>query len=346
MIGRLIVLLAVLLGGFAPAFGQEVISGTPLIGSTATQAAPAAKNEDTFDILVIGDALAGGLGAGLLRMTEQDPSIDVTLRYNEQSGLARPEVYDWTATVPRILESKSFDATVVLVGANDRQTIQSGDARYDFGSEEWTKAYRAQLDSILDILGKSGAKVYWVSLPPAADQSYDGALQTISKLQKEAVEAKGARFIDIRANFLNPDGSYTDTGPDDTGTVRRLRGRDGISFFKQGNNRLAQLVLEAIKQDGLRLAAVPEQPKGPVAAPESPTRPRIVVPVFGYKAFDGSDMTFTPSDAAAGAVANLAEGNGSLQDVGTPGSAAEKLFVEGIAAAPPAGRFDDIRVTP
>ena len=39
---------------------------------------------------------------------------------------------------------------VVMLGANDRQMIRSGDMRSDFGTPEWTAAYTSQANLLLD----------------------------------------------------------------------------------------------------------------------------------------------------------------------------------------------------
>jgi uncharacterized protein len=256
------VLLATL--AVSPASAQT--ADTPVMGSSAIEeAAVLDEAAQVTDILVLGDAVGGGLGAGLTRMGELDGRYQVALRFNEESGLARPEVYDWAATLPKILQSNSYDAIVVLLGTNDRQMIRSGNERYAFNSPGWIEAYKTQVDMLLDELVDSGAKVYWVSLPPMANPEYDAAMRAITELQRERVEARGMTFLDIRPQFSNPDGSYTDTGEDDTGEVRKLRGKDGISFFKQGNNKLAKLVLEAIESGK---AAAPRTAK--VSLPEKP----------------------------------------------------------------------------
>ncbi|MBI2717311.1 MAG: DUF459 domain-containing protein [Rhizobiales bacterium] len=351
--------LAAALLAAAPATAQEVITGQPLIGLSATDSQNGSTgNADevstAFRILVIGDALGGGLGAGLMRLVEGDAGYDVTLRYVEESGIARPEVYDWGETLPRLFDGNSFDAVVVLLGANDRQQIRSGDLRLAFGTADWATAYKAQTDRILDALTAGGAVVYWVSLPPMADPDYEKSMETVLALQKERVEAKGARFVDIRKAFLASDGSYTDQGPDDTGTVRKLRGRDGVSFFKQGNNRLAQLVLAAIKANAgaapksdlpatsevlpkVQTAAIPRQVT-------TPPPPEIILPLFGQVALDGGEASFRPDSLAAMGMARagpVAAGVVALQSMAPPGSAAEKLFVSGEMAPAPAGRVDD-----
>ena len=81
----------------------------------------------------------------------------------------RPDVYDWAETLPKILETSSYDVVVVLMGANDRQMIRAGNLRHGFNTPDWIAAYKAQVDKLLDQLEASGAKVYWVAIPPMAD---------------------------------------------------------------------------------------------------------------------------------------------------------------------------------
>jgi hypothetical protein len=341
MIRRLLYTLLFLSSGAMWGGAQEVISGQPLIGSTATvvpdNANPGDQQDNVFHILVIGDAIGGGLGAGLTRAVEQEDGYDVTLRFNEESGVARPEVYDWGETIPKIVADKGYDGAVILLGANDRQTIRQDTVSYDFNTPGWITAYKAQMDRILDGLVAAGIKVYWVSLPPMGDPSYEQDMKTVMAIQKERVEAKGGIFIDIRKNFLDASGQYTDQGPDDTGEVRKLRGRDGVSFFKAGNNLMAQLVLNAIK-------ASLEAP-AKTAPPAAISREQPVLPLFGQFDYAGAEATFTPEPFTSQSLAGAgAVGIANVRSIVAPGSAAEKLFVAGEAAPAPTGRADDYKL--
>lgn len=347
--GRVLAALLVLLlcGGAAMAQDQTQ-PVDPVMGSPASPAAPAA--DTVYRILVMGDALGGGLGAGLMRYADANPGFAVSNRFAEDSGIARPEVYDWSETLPKILEGKSYDAIVVLLGSNDRQMIKSQNFRFGFNSPEWINAYKAQLARILEEMAVSGARVYWVSLPPMADADYDAAMQAISAIQKQEVEAHGMTFVDVRKAFLAADGSYTDTGPDDTGEIRKLRSRDGVTFFKQGNNRMAQLVMAAVTRDkDNALAGKSDKPAAEPAGPKPiDIAPVEVVPMFGQDDVQGVPVLVTPTEVAEDiAIASNRTynfGNGSLKDLirsAKPGSAAERLFAKGTAEAAPAGRADD-----
>ena len=69
-----------------------------------------------YKIFVIGDSLAGGLWAGLTRQIREDDRLSVTGRFKEDSGLARPEIYDWPRAMQGILERNQFDIAVVMIG--------------------------------------------------------------------------------------------------------------------------------------------------------------------------------------------------------------------------------------
>lgn len=351
----------------------------PLMGSEATplpavavaqpqSLPPGFGGEDgVYRILVVGDALAGGLGNGMMRMASAESGIEVLNRFNESSSLARPEVYDWAAAIPKIAESAPIDALVVLVGLNDRQGIRNGNIRYVFKTPEWEKSYVASIDRILAAAKQTGAKIFWISLPPMANAALDADMRYLSDLHRGRVAAVGGQFIDVRPFFAAPDGSYIDRGPDDTGNERKLRESDGIKFMKVGNNRFGQLVLGAVKtlEGG---AAPPPAPAVAQAAPQvaaalpTPTPPATdvitVVPIppsFGQTGLDGEDLTFRAdvvqpivkapvSVAVRTSAQGVSTGNQLPGFQALPGSRSQQLFEKGVSAPAPLGRFDDFTV--
>lgn len=347
-------MLAAVLLAALPAAAQT--GDTPVMGSSAAEDVadqPAAADEHhIIEILTIGDAIGGGLGAGLARVAEPSGDYEVSVRFNEESGLARPEVYDWAATVPKIVAGNAYDVIVVMLGANDRQMIRDGELRYDFNTPEWTAAYKKQVDRLLDQLQASKARIVWVSEPPMADPDYDAAMRVIADLQRERVTARGMTFLDIRPQFSNPDGSYTDVMKNDTGATIKLRGRDGVSFFKNGNNRMGELVLAAIATAPAADAAKTARQDTPEAAKTDREAKPNAVPLFGQAVMDGEAYTVQPEGVTANAMLLAAGDLGpeaalkTLRDIAAPGSSAERLFKFGSPAAAPAGRADDFTAPP
>jgi len=321
---------------------RAIAAALLLLSAMPSPASAQEQEKPVTRILVLGDAIGGGLGAGLTRVAEASGEYEVSNRFNEESGLARPEVYDWTATVPKILGSNAYDVIVVMLGANDTQPIrQEGGQRIPAGTPEWAEAYAARVDSLLSELSPSGARIVVVGPPPMRDPEYDSAVRDIASIQRARAEARSLTFIDMRPELSDPDGRYAETGPDDTGTVRRLRGRDGISFYKAGNNRMGQIVLAAIETG--------DAPARPGAGNRAAVREEQArqVPLFGQLMMDGEAYTVQPEGVTANAVMLTAAGLSSaaalkaLRDISPEGSAAAKLFRRGEAPAAPPGRADD-----
>ncbi len=338
MIKRFALGIIVALGIPLLAMGQDT---TPLIGSQASEpqtdlVAPI-LNDGIYRILVIGDSLAGGLGAGMVRMASNEEGFEVVSRFNESSGLTRPDVYDWARAIPKIMEGKNFNAVVVLIGMNDRQDIRSDAGPLAFISPEWTKAYQANTDAIADALKMQNVKVFWLGEPPMGDPAYDAEMKTVAALQKDRVIAKGFNYIDTRPLLLASDGSYMDFGPDDTGEMRKLRQRDGVTFFKQGNNKFGQLILAAIKANNSGAAS---ESATPVAlAPTTEVAPSS--PIFGQSDANGGAVVQDTNDVIASAKPVGVKTAANNLNSAASGSSAEKLFNQGEATVAPLGRFDD-----
>ena len=333
----------------SPAFAQDQ---TPVLGSEATDQLQQLSQSisDGKRILVIGDQMAGGMGAGITRMAENDDTIQVANRFNESSGLVRPEIYDWAAAIPKMAEGKDFTTAFVLMGLNDRRDMRSGDQVLKFNSPDWVSAYKQRVDGVIDALLAQHMQIFWMGEPPMGDPALDADMQALSTYQKDRAVAKGATFIDLRAPLLGPDGQYTERGLDDTGTERRLRESDGVTFFKQGNNRLGQIALAAL-QNGPAAPAVADP-----AATVALSAPAAVAavdtnqsPIFGQQDANGTSITKTGTDMMAALAVDSASkqaDQSSIIGIGAAkGSNAETLFTTGIAAPAPAGRFDDFTAT-
>ncbi len=323
---------------------------TPVMGSEATaqQDAPAQPTAQDLKVLIVGDALAGGMGAGLDRMAaDQNFAVRVINRFNDSSGLVRPEIYDWTAAIGTIVPGKDYTTAIVLIGSNDRRDMRTPTGTLTFNSPDWVAQYKLRVDALLDALKAQNLNVIWMGEPPMGDATYDTDMQTITALQKERVLAKGAMFVDLRAPFLGADGNYTDRGIDDTGADRRLRQSDGYTFLKVGNNRLGQIALSALQGSPV---LSPNVAGGDAAGtPVAVQQPVDEGPVFGQSDANGDEVAQAGSELKAAVDANqiaaVAAASSSIGLAAQAGSAADRLFTTGLAAAPPAGRFDDLKVS-
>lgn len=349
----------------APAQAQTLETGkdtTPTV-ITPTTSAPAQTapvqvpgrfggKDGVFRMVIVGDVLARGLGAGLERLTELDPRFEVVSRNNESSGLARPEVYDWPTTLPKILNEGNFDAVIVFLGTNDRQPIRVGEARVEFGTPQWAAAYRIKTDSLIRRIEAAGAKVYWVNLPPMANPEFNGDMRLIASIHRERVTKEEGQYLDFNGDLSNPDGSYMESDKDEKGNNRRLRNRDGVSFSRNGNNMLGELVMSSIRtrEGAAELAASGGEDAEEEEKQEAEALPPAGnSPLFGQPGVDGGTLTFEAKVIAETPVQTITPDTSTLGKLGikvSVNSLAQRFYRSGIIIGAPYGRFDDFSVTP
>ncbi len=320
-----------------------------LVPATQKNAERFGGPDGVFRFVVVGDALARGLGAGLERLTDLDPRFEVVNRFNEASGVARPEIYNWPAAIPKILKSSPFDAVVVLMGTNDMRPIKVGEGRVEPGTPEWTAAYKANVDQILASIKDNGARTYWVTLPPMQNPEFEAQMQSVSLLQRERVVSSGVALIDIKPALTNADGSFMIGDLDAKGKPRRLRAKDGITFSRVGNDVLANLVMGAMRKgenvpelQSAKVDEVPADMQVAVAVPLSES------PLFGQSGVDEVEVTYEATALAKEVPQQLTPDLSNAGKLGlriSRNSLAQRFYRSGEVLGVPYGRFDDYSVS-
>lgn len=306
---------------------------SPLAAQGAKSDKPYFAVKEVYQVFVLGDSLAAGLWSGLSRQIETDDRISLNGRYKEDSGLSRPEYYDWNGALPKILASNKIDIAIVMIGSNDAQAIRDGQMRYAFDTPEWRAAYVKQVDRLMGSLKAAGAAVYWMEMPPMQANKYDGSMKVISSIHEQRAKAADIRFIATR-EALSDKGKYAESGFDQAGEFVRMRSRDGVHFLREGNNKLAGLVMAAISEDiDAAVAAEPVEVPPETVINETPpgsglTGSEILANAKG----DFAGPPPTPSDPAMAQLAKTAK----------PGTDAARLFSSGEAITVKSGRFDDV----
>jgi hypothetical protein len=208
---------------------------------TTTKAATATR------LAVFGDAMAADLAKALDRLYQDDPNIVVINQGVGQSGFARPDFFDWDKTVADQIGKNSFDIAIMMVGSNDRQTIKQDGASMKPLTDDWTNTYKARVAQFVAAVHGANKPLIWVGLPPVSKEDLSAALGQISSIDRLAVFAGGADFIDIYDKFVDEDGNYTASGPDINGNIVQLRKSDGVQFTSAGADKLAFYVSQSIK---------------------------------------------------------------------------------------------------
>ena len=206
-----------------------------------------AKADGATRIAIFGDSLAVDVGKAIDRFYADDPNVSVLDQEVGSSGFVRTDFFDWNKAIAQQIKDDSFDVAVMIIGINERQTMNVDGNSYKPLTDEWNKAYSARLNTFLAQLRAANKPVVWIGLPPMAPPQFSSAMSQISALQRLASFGNGAEFVDIYDKFLDDNGNYVDSGPDVNGQQAVMRKSDGIHFASAGADKVAFYASQAIK---------------------------------------------------------------------------------------------------
>ncbi len=200
------------------------------------------KAPDAKRALVVGDFMAGALAKGLADAFRDNPNAVAIDASSGSSGLVRSDYYDWPAKVVELANEQKPDAILVMIGGNDRQTMQTEAGSLDFNSDAWRAAYTARVAALADALKATGKPVLWGGLVPVAPTAMSRDYSAFNGIVREQLDAKGLKFVDMWNGFADEDGKYVAFGPDVSGQSVQLRADDGLNFTRAGQRKLAYFV--------------------------------------------------------------------------------------------------------
>ncbi len=204
---------------------------------------------DRYRLYVFGDSLGDGIWAGLYRAFKPDGNVDVVKKSKVSTGFVRTDYYDWNARLRTIAKIEKFHIAVIMVGANDMQSIRGKGKWYKVGSESWRDIYGERIDAFIKRLKQTHAAVYWVGLPVMRSDKHNQSMQVMNEIFREKAFINGVKFVDTWNGFADQFGRYSAFGPDLSGQMRRLRADDGVHFTIKGYRKLAHFVEREIRRD-------------------------------------------------------------------------------------------------
>lgn len=204
---------------------------------------------DQYQLHVLGDYLAAGLANGLEEAFSDDGSVKVINSTKSSAGLARPDRTNWTADIDDLTKKSPVHVAVLMMGINDIRSINLPEGRVRWNTPEWRNAYAAEADKLIRALKSENVAVYWVGNPIMAKSETSEAMAKINDILRERAYINGAKFIDSWTGFTDQLGGFSAFGPDLTGQNKRLRNKDGITFTKRGNRKLANYLEVVLRRD-------------------------------------------------------------------------------------------------
>lgn len=318
--------------------------------------------DPTTFVAVLGDSIADLLGGGLEDAFGQDQHVVITRRARADTGLVRSDYFDWRKGVADLLASGDrITHAVMLVGANDRQSLRDGEVSHDPLSPRWREIYAERVREIARQFQERRIPLLWVGAPPMRNERLSADLIVINAILREEVTRAGGIYIDVWEAFVDGENRFTVTGPDVNGTPARMRTSDGVHFTRAGARKLAFFVDQELRRlidrgGPATLATMPAAGAAPSAALPDNIEDRIIASLTPLPEPPGLPAVsvrrefgpMTPLTRAA-----LAPGGQLVSHRGVPRPArtamtpeqalVEQVYVDGIAPEPVHGRADDFR---
>jgi hypothetical protein len=146
--------------------------------------------------------------------------------------------------VRALVEAHEPKTAFVMMGTNDNQPMQMGDATLPFGGEGWKMEYGRRAGKLMDILVEEGAvRVVWIGLPCMRESDLDADAKTISRIvEQQAAARPQVRFLPTYRRFSKK-GAYSAYIIQSSGMPLDVRASDGIHLNRKGAELLATLVM-------------------------------------------------------------------------------------------------------
>jgi hypothetical protein len=226
--------------------GGAAVDATPSSRPTPTPTPPkvwVASAGDPVRVWVGGDSMGGELGFALKPLLQEAKAFRPVTFYKESSGICRYDFFDWQQQMESVVKAKRPHAAVIMMGTNDTQSVWKDGEWIAYGQMAWKQAYERRVGDIIDTLLDGGARrVYWVGMPIMGEDWRNSRMRLINRIfEKQAEKRPGAEYVDIWDLYTTADGSFDAS----------LRLADGVHFTVEGQELLAERVLETIRADWL-----------------------------------------------------------------------------------------------
>jgi len=179
--------------------GGPVVKSTPPVPVAAPRArspqAPTAANP--LRVLAIGDSIGEDFGQSLVSKLGATGVVQATLDGKINTGLARPDYFDWPGELRTDVSRFHPDVVVAMIGANDNQSFLVGGRGVQFGTPEWIAAYTQRVVTMMDEVTAQGDRMLWVGMPVMPSAGFSDQMQLLNRIvESQAVVHTGVSYLD------------------------------------------------------------------------------------------------------------------------------------------------------
>jgi len=163
------------------------------------------------------------------------------------TGLARPDYYNWPASLRAELTPYRPEIVVVFLGGDDAQSFVDNGQVVAYGTTRWRTDYAARVGALMSEATLAGAHVMWVGMPIMANPTFSGEMQQLNTIYAQEASAHAGVV------YFPSWGVFTDTGAfspylaDGSGDEVLVRNPDGVHLTNAGDDRLAQALARSME---------------------------------------------------------------------------------------------------
>ena len=225
-------------------------SGGSATGGGATQPGRAVSNSDPLRVYMAGDSFAAWIGADLTAYGQNSGPVTTSTDGKISSGLTNPAFFDWPARLTQALATNKPDVVVIVLGANDLNGVAGSAGYFANGTPGWFTEYGRRQGQIMDIVGQSGAQMYWLAQPPMRDPGQNAAAYAVNQsAQAQIVSRPWVHYVDTWTLFSDANGNYATTVIGANGQPITARQSDGLHLSREGATLLAASAYAQIRRD-------------------------------------------------------------------------------------------------
>ena len=215
---------------------------------TATREGTVITAADPLRVWVAGDSMVEPVGNALMNRSDKLRSLKPYMTFRISSGLCRPDFYNWPKAMRQAMTKQHPEASVVMFGGNDYQDMFVAGKELARFTPEWTKEYERRVAQVIQILTEGGRRLYWLGAPVMRDpqrSTYAAELNDIYR--RVCARYPRVTYVDTWSLLSNSKGRYTAYLANGEGKMERIREPDGEHFTDIGGNRLAAVIIGALR---------------------------------------------------------------------------------------------------
>jgi hypothetical protein len=202
-------------------------------------------------VYVAGDSFVDSMAEVLAETGTKNGLMTVLPDGHPNSGLSDPSYIDWPVRLQQAMANDPApEAVVFMAGANDGVPIRTSAGTLEYGTAAWNTEYARRAAQIMDIVGPTGARLYYVGQPIMRESKQNRIANDINiAISKEAATRPWVTYVDSWSLLTDANGNYADYLPGKDGKMIKARADDGIHLTPATTVWVADAVYAVIRKE-------------------------------------------------------------------------------------------------